>query len=170
MNLSELKSKFNERDFLNSDNSEKKEDNHDSEQKIKYLSINDKFWSLLSQNVAGPRERVANVGTIKLFFNSKDNDFLETEAKHGKNILLGGFVPETGIISFNQPPEEFSKDELAEFIIHELVHYVQKEADKYPDMSGINGEPDESSPWEVEADRVSDKLKKYFYEYCEISD
>ena len=87
-------------------------------------------------------------------------------------VIVGNYDPEDGSIHFNIGSDDIPGDELARVLTHELVHMLQDDMGKFPEMgkkkkvnsSGVDVE----SPWEVEAYKIQKELFPDFLADCKI--
>jgi len=127
-------------------------------QEVKYLSIDDRFWSMLQQRVA-PRARIENLGQIKIVFNS--SSCISPEVISAELIKVNGkYYTDRQEIHFNISPDDIDDESLRMVIVHELVHYMQDISGKYPEMETIGSTKD--SPWEKEAYGMMRQLANHF--------
>lgn len=145
------------------------------------LAIGDKFWSRLTQMIGA--YDFGNPKTMTIIFNSKNTRLkdsahkmklqMEKTEKTNAVVVTGKYLinrsDQSGQIIFNIGRNDIPPEDLARVITHEIIHYAQDCADKYPDMNDPkkyqNGQ---SEPWKQEAYRLQERLYNDSIKYCEF--
>lgn len=88
-------------------------------------------------------------------------------------LIVGSYSLTDGSIRFNISQDDVALDEIARVITHEIVHMIQDEAGRYPDMRDTASRRgldtiDHQSPWEGEAYRLQERFFQSFLDDCEI--
>jgi hypothetical protein len=147
------------------------------EEKKRTLEIPDEFWNKLRAKVGA---NIGNPQYVDIIFHSQKPSIQNSlhrihliDPESEKDwVIVGHYDVRDGSIHFNIGPEDVPKQELARVLTHELVHLLQDEMEKYPQMGkkrkfnkqGVDTE----SPWEKEAYRLQELFYKDFLKQCEI--
>lgn len=151
-------------------------ENRETEQR-RVLKLGDKFWNKLRAKVGS---RIGNPRLVDIVFCSTKDSIQQTihrinlvdPISNYEYVIVGNYDPEDGSIHFNIGPDDIPGDELARVLTHELVHMLQDDMGKFPEMgkkkkvnsSGVDVE----SPWEVEAYKIQKELFPDFLADCKI--
>jgi len=141
------------------------------------LEIPNEFWNKLKSKIGA---NIGNPRYVDIIFHSQKPSIQKSlhrihviDPESEKNwLIVGHYDVGDSSIHFNIGPEEVPKEELARVLTHELVHLIQDETEKFPQMGKkqkLNREGvDTESPWEKEAYKLQELLYRDFLKHCEI--